>query len=59
MKPTIRIKMTKAIYATAAMLLFSCSTFAQSVVINADGSSPNSTVCSEAVVGEKQATGIY
>ncbi|MEI6143412.1 MAG: fibronectin type III domain-containing protein [Mariniphaga sp.] len=42
MKTTIRIKMTKAIYATVILLLFACSVFAQSVGINADGSSPNS-----------------
>ena len=45
----------------AAYLLtgFAIGLKAQSVGINANGSSPISTVCSEAVLGAKQAYGIY
>jgi hypothetical protein len=45
--------------AACLLTVFAFGVNAQSVGINSNGSSPNSTVCSEAVLGEKQATEIF
>jgi hypothetical protein len=50
---------TKMLLAVSLLTVFAFGLHAQSVGINSNGSSPNSTVCSEAVLKEKQATGIY